>query len=68
MKKIALGLIGAGLLTAGGVIYAMQRGHGSYAEMHAAHHGGGHGQPAQIMFTTRRYAGLQGRDTTEQSR
>ena len=44
MKKLTLSILGIGLLSAGGVIYAMQQGHGSYAEMHAAHHGDGHGR------------------------
>ena len=70
MKKLTLGLIGAGLLTAGGVIYAMQQGHGSYAEMHAAHHGSNHGDHgragADHVHDEVNMPGLQGRDTTEQ--
>ena len=44
----------------------MQQGHGSYAEMHAAHHGGGHGRAAQTVHDEVNMPGLQGRDTTEQ--
>ena len=70
MKKITLGLIGAGLLTAGGAIYAMQQGHGSYADMHAAHHGGNHGGHGQAganhVHDEIKMPGLQGRDTTDQ--
>lgn len=70
MKKVTLGLIGAGLLTAGGAIYAMQQGHGSHAEMHAAHHGGSHGghnrAGADHVHDEVNMPGLQGRDTTDQ--
>ena len=67
MKKLTLSILGIGLLSAGGVIYAMQQGHGSYAEMHAAHHGGGHGRAdADHVHDEVNMPGLKGRDTTEQ--
>ena len=69
MKTLTLSIIGIGLLSAGGVIYAMQQGNGSYAEMHAAHHAviGGHGRAgADHVHDEVNMPGLQGRDTTEQ--
>ena len=67
MKKLTLSILGIGLLSAGGVIYAMQQGHGPYAEMHAAHHGGGHGRAdAHHVHDEMNMPGLKGRDTTEQ--
>ena len=45
MNKLKFSLVGIALIgsVAAGTLYAMQKhgGHGSYAEMHAAHHGKG---------------------------
>ena len=49
MKKLTFSILGIGLLRAGGVIYAMQQGNGSHADMHAAHHGSNHGDHGRAV-------------------
>ena len=71
MNKVKLSLVGIALIgsVAAGTLYAMQKhgGHGSYAEMHAAHHGkGAMHAGANHQHDEVNMPGLQGQDTTEQ--